>query len=100
MIATVSWLTILGMLVITYSTRLLGVLLLRNKHTIGKKMAKLLEVAPGCVLVSVIAPYFVSGKPHELAAAMVAVFAAWRFGMMITVLVSVGTAALLGRLWG
>ena len=44
--------------VTTYLTRLLGYVLLKNK-TLTQRQRKILEVVPGCVLISVIAPYFV-----------------------------------------
>ncbi|MBL8320735.1 MAG: AzlD domain-containing protein, partial [Acinetobacter sp.] len=42
----------------TYLTRVLGYVLLKNK-TLSAKQRQILEVVPGCVLISVIAPYFV-----------------------------------------
>ena len=59
-----------------------------------------MDAAPGCVLVAVIAPYFVSDKPHELIAAVVAVLAASRLPMLPTVLLAVGTAGLLRQFFG
>lgn len=98
----ISWdalLVVLGMLTVTYATRLTGFFALRNR-TLGKRAAKVMDAAPGCVLVAVIAPYFVSDKPHELIAAVVAVLAASRQPMLPTVLLAVGTAGLLGRFFG
>lgn len=95
----ISWdalLVVLGMLTVTYATRLAGFFALRNR-TLGRRAAKVMDAAPGCVLVAVIAPYFVSDKPHELIAAVVAVPAASRLPMLPTVLLAVGTAGLLGR---
>ena len=40
---------------------------LRNR-TLSRRAQIVMEAAPGCVLISVIAPYFVSDKPHELIA--------------------------------
>ena len=54
--------------------------------------------APGCVLISVIAPYFVSDKPHELIAIALTVLVASRFSMLVTVLIGVGTSGILGYL--
>jgi uncharacterized membrane protein len=39
----------------TYLTRILGYLLLKNKH-LSKRTTRILQVIPGCVLISVIAP--------------------------------------------
>ena len=60
--------------------------------------ANVMEAAPGCVLISVIAPYFVSDKPHELIAIALTVLAASRFSMLVTVLIGVGSSGLLGYL--
>ena len=65
MISWASFLTIIGMLCVTYSTRLLGYFALRNR-ILSPRAKQMMEAAPGCVLISVIAPYFVSHKPHEL----------------------------------
>lgn len=48
------FLTILAMLVMTYSTRLLGWLFLKNRRFSVRTQA-LLEAAPGCVMVSIAA---------------------------------------------
>ena len=92
-ISWVSLTTILGMLVITYSTRLAGFFLLKNRQC-SPKMARVMESAPACVLLSVIAPHFVSDKPYELIALAVTLWAAWRFSMMPTVLIAVGSSAI------
>ena len=55
MISFDSILVILGMLCVTYGTRLIGFFALRNR-TLSKRAAKVMDAAPGCVLVSVIAP--------------------------------------------
>lgn len=98
MISWTSFLTILGMLAVTYSTRLIGFFALRNRK-LSPRMARVMEAAPACVLLSVIAPHFVSDKPHELIALALTVFAAWRLPMLQTVLIAVGSTALLGYLF-
>jgi uncharacterized membrane protein len=70
--------TILGMAVATYLTRALGFLLLR-KRTLGPQLTQVLNAAPGCVLIAVIAPKFVSGQPADLIALGLTVYAATRF---------------------
>lgn len=97
MISWTSFLTILGMLAATYATRLIGFFALRNR-TLGKRAAAVMEAAPGCVLIAVIAPHFVSDKPHELIALAITLFAASRWGMMPTVLIAVASAGILGHL--
>lgn len=63
----------------TYATRLLGYVLLKNK-TLSKRQRKILEVIPGCVLISMITPYFLRDDPADLIAIMVTLFVASRFG--------------------
>ena len=58
-----------------------------------------MEAAPGCVLISVIAPYICVGQTtHELIAIALTVLAANRFSMLVTVLIGVGTSGILGYL--
>ncbi|MCS4532875.1 MULTISPECIES: AzlD family protein [Neisseria] len=97
MISWASLLTILGMMAVTYFTRLIGFFALRNR-TLSKRAAAVADAAPGCVLIAVIAPYFVSDKPSELIALALTVFAASRWGMLPTVLVGVVSAGVLGHL--
>ncbi|MDO4878937.1 MAG: AzlD family protein [Neisseria sp.] len=98
MISADALLTVSGMLAVTYSTRLIGFFALRNR-TLGRRAAKVMEAAPGCVLVSVIAPHFVSDRPHELAALALTVLAACRLSMLYTVLIAVSSAGILGLVW-
>ena len=95
MINWASFLTILGMLAASYSTRLIGFLALRHR-SLSPRAAAVMEAAPGCVLIAVIAPHFVSDKPHELIALAITLFAASRFSMLPTVLIAVASAGLLG----
>lgn len=90
-----AFLTILGMMVVTYSTRLMGYFLLRNK-TLSDDAKRVMEAAPGCVLIAVIAPHFVSNKPHELIAMVITLWAASRYSMLPTVLIAMSSSALLG----
>ena len=85
------------MLAVTYSTRLIGFFALRNR-TLSRSAQTIMESAPGCVLISVIAPYFVSDKPHELIAIALTALAACRFSMLLTVLIGVGSSGILGWL--
>ena len=82
------------MLAITYSTRLIGFFALRNR-TLSRRAQTIMEAAPGCVLISVIAPYFVSDKPNELIAIALTALAAGRFSMLVTVLIGVGSSGIL-----
>ena len=83
MISWTSFITIIGMLCVTYSTRLIGYFALRNRQ-LSPRAARMMEAAPGCVLISVIAPHFVSDKPHELVAMAVTLWAASHLSMMPT----------------
>jgi hypothetical protein len=85
------------MLAVTYSTRLIGFFALRNR-TLSRRAQTIMEAAPGCVLISVIAPYFVSDKPHELIAIALTALAAGRFSMLVTVLIGGGSSGILGWL--
>ena len=55
------------MLAVTYSTRLIGFSPCAT-GTLSRRAQIVMEAAPGCMLIYVIAPYFVSNKPHELIA--------------------------------
>ena len=92
MIALDSFLLFLAMLTATYSTRLIGFFALRKRAT------AVMEAAPGCVLIAVIAPYFVSDKPQEVIAILLTALAASRFAMLPTVLVGVVSSGVLGYL--
>jgi len=97
MISLESFLVFLSMLGVTYSTRLMGFFALRNR-TLSQRAASVMQAAPGCVLIAVIAPYFVSDKPHELIAiALTAAAAASRLPMLPTVLLGVVSSGLLGH---
>lgn len=94
MIDPTTLLTILLMASATYLTRLLGYLGLRNRD-LGPRALAVMEAAPGCVLIAVIAPSFVSGHPADLLALAVTVGAATRLSMLPTVLTGVASAWLL-----
>lgn len=94
MISAASALTILSMAAVTYLTRIGGFIALRNR-TLSRRAKAVLEAAPGCVLISLIAPNFVTPHPADLAALAVTVLAATRLSMLLTVLIGMGSAALL-----
>ena len=87
-------LTIASMAAVTYCTRIGGFLLLRNRVLSPRALA-VLEAVPGCVLISVIAPRFVSDKPAELLALAITLLAAWRLPLLPTVIVSVAATGVL-----
>lgn len=80
--------TIMGMAVVTYLTRALGFLLLRNRN-MGPQLTQVLNAAPGCVLVAVIAPKFVTGHPADLIALVATIYAASRLSILPVVLFAI-----------
>lgn len=99
MIELTSLLTILGMCAVTYATRVIGFLALRNR-TLSPRAAAVMEAAPGCVLISVIAPNFVSERPADLLALAITLVAATRLPMLPTVVIGVASAGLLRHFMG
>jgi uncharacterized membrane protein len=90
-------LTILLMATATYLTRTVGYIALRNRKLSARSMA-VLEAVPGCVLISVIAPAFVSDQPADLIALAITLFAAMRLSMFPTVVIGIASAGLLRHL--
>ena len=94
MIHSTTLIAILLVAATTDLTRILGYVLLKNK-TLSNKQRKILEVVPGCVLISVIAPYFVKDNVADLLAIAITLIAASRFSLLPTVVISMLSAALL-----
>ncbi len=88
MIDVATLVTIAGMAVVTYLTRALGFLLLRNR-ALGPQLTQVLNAAPGCVLIAVIAPKFVTGQPADLIALGLTVYAAARFSILPVVVFAI-----------
>ncbi|MFC3153210.1 AzlD family protein [Litoribrevibacter euphylliae] len=86
--------TILLMALTTYLTRVLGFALVHNR-TLNPKLMAVLENVPGCVLISVIAPSFVSDRPSDLLALMITLIAAMRLSLLPTVIIGVVSTGLL-----
>lgn len=84
---------------VTYTTRVIGYLALRNR-ALSPRARAVMDAAPGCVLVSVIAPYFVSNRPGDLIALAITVVAAMRLSMLPTVVIGVASAGLLRHIMG
>ncbi|WP_027169748.1 AzlD family protein [Mesorhizobium sp. WSM3224] len=99
MIDPMTVLAILAMAGVTYLTRIGGYVVLRNR-TLGPRATAVMEAAPGCVLISVIAPDFVSKNPADLAALAITVLAATRLPMLPTVVIGVASAGTLRWLMG
>jgi uncharacterized membrane protein len=67
---------------------------LRNR-ALSERAITMMEAAPGCVLISVIAPDFVSDRPANLIALLVTVVASTRLSLLPTVIIGVAAVALL-----
>ena len=94
MIHSATLIAILCIAITTYLTRVLGYVLLKNE-TLTPSQKQVLEVVPGCVLISVIAPYFVRDNPADMIAIVVTLIAASRLSLLPTVIISMSTAAFL-----
>jgi uncharacterized membrane protein len=99
MIDPLTVVTIVLMAFVTYLTRVAGYLLLRNR-TLGPRATALMEATPGCVLISVIAPHFVSNRPANLLSLGITLLAATRLPVLPTILIGVTSAGLLRHLLG
>jgi uncharacterized membrane protein len=99
MIHATTALTIVLMAAVTYLTRVIGCAGLRNR-VLSPRAQAVMEAAPGCVLIAVIAPNFVSERPADLIALAMTVVTAIRFSMLPTVLIGVAAAGLLRQCLG
>jgi uncharacterized membrane protein len=99
MIDATTFFTIVLMAGVTYLTRIGGYIVLRNR-LLGARATAVMEAAPGCVLISVIAPAFVSKSPADILALAVTLVAATRLSMLPTVLIGISAAGLLRYLIG
>lgn len=99
MIDSLTMLTIVLMASTTYLTRVLGYLALRNR-TLSPRMMSVLESVPGCVLISVIAPAFVSHNPANLLALAITLLAAMRLSILPTVIIGILATGLFRHLMG
>ncbi len=99
MIDPLTVVTILLMATVTYLTRVSGYLLLRNR-TLNRRATAVMEATPGCVLISVIAPHFVSSRPADLLSLAITLLAASRLSVLPTILIGVVSAGLLRHLLG
>ncbi len=90
-------LTIVLMAMTTWFTRVAGFMLLRER-TLGPRVRAVMEAAPGCVLITVIAPHFVTTNPADILGLAIALVAATRFSLLPTVVISVVATAVLRAL--
>lgn len=90
-------LAIVLMASMTYLTRIAGYLVLRHR-TLGTRAITVLEAAPGCVLIAVIAPRFVSNSLADILALLITLVAAIRLPILATVIIGVVAAGVLRHL--
>lgn len=91
--------TIILMAAATYLTRIGGYLVLGGRELSPRTMI-VLDAAPGCVLIAVIAPAFVSGRAADLIALALTGAAASRMPLLPTVLIGIVSAGLLRSVLG
>jgi uncharacterized membrane protein len=99
MIQPTTLLAIVLMASATYLTRITGYLLLRNR-SLSVRAVAMMEAAPGCVLIAVIAPAFVTHRVSDLVALAITLFAASRLPMLPTVLIGIAASGLLRYVMG
>ncbi|MGY5808200.1 AzlD family protein [Rhizobium sp. LEGMi198b] len=85
---------IICMAAVTYLTRIGGYVFLRNR-TLSPRLRTVMENAPGCVLITVIAPGFATGRPADLITLALTMLAATRLPVLPTVLIAIASAGVL-----
>ena len=85
-------LAVLCMAAVTYFTRVFGYLVLHDRK-LSPTVQKLMEASPGCVLISVVAPYFAKTNPADLAGLAVAVLAAAKLNFFLAVVTAIAAGA-------
>lgn len=98
-LAPLTVLAIILMACATYLTRIGGYLLLADRP-LAPRTRSVMETAPGCVLIAVIAPHFASGRIADLVALALTLLAATRLSLLPTVLIGVASTGLLRHLIG
>lgn len=94
MIQPTSLFVIILMACATYATRTLGYIALRNRP-LSPRVRTVFDAAPGCVLIAVIAPAFVSPRPADIAALAITLLAAIRLPMIAVVGIAIISSATL-----
>ncbi len=90
-VSSTTILLIIGMGLVTYATRVGGYLLLRN-YSLNKKQAQMMQIAPGCVFISIIVPEFLTGTTGDILALCVTIIAALKLGMLGTIIIAMCSA--------
>lgn len=94
-----AWVTIAGMAVVTYLTRIAGYLALARVPD-GGALRRVLDQVPGCTFAALVAPRMVEAPADQWLAAAVLALALWRGGPFLAILGYVGTLALVRALTG
>lgn len=82
------FLAIIAMASATYFTRIVGYIWLRKRQLSARARA-VLESSPGCVMISVVAPSFMTTDPKMLFTLFVTILIAFKFNLGITIVSSV-----------
>ena len=85
---------ILGMAGVTFLKRIGGYLLLRGR-TLSPRLITVMPTAPGCVLITIIAPHFVTGEPADIIVLALTTLAATRLPLLAVVVLAVASAGVL-----
>lgn len=93
---TLEFITILGMFAVTYSTRVLGWLLLRNRQ-VSPRFEAVLKASPGCVMAAIVAPVFMTNDVVMLTSLIVTAVFAKKTSLPVTVVA--GIASYAGIYW-
>lgn len=94
-----AYVTILGMGLITYLTRVGGLILMR-RATFSPRVQSWLNHLPGALLVSIVAPVVFAHGMAEVAATLLTVVVASRTGNLLLAIGAGVTAIWLFRSWG
>jgi uncharacterized membrane protein len=92
-------LTIAGMAIATYVTRVAGLYLVRFFNVRGRTKAAL-DAMPPAILMAVIAPVAFATGPAETAATAITAVAALRFPLIVAVAIGVASVVALRQLMG
>lgn len=87
-------LTILCMGITTYFTRTVGFIWM-SKHKLSPRAQAVLESSPCCIMVSVVAPTFMTTEPKTLLALAFCIALSFKYSLGITICATVAFMAML-----
>ena len=96
-ISFISFLTILGMGVVTYLTRIGGIWMMKYVHLSGR-LKGWLDALPGAILVALVAPAVFTTSIADVGAALITLFVAVKTRKVLLAMF-VGWIAILGLRW-